>query len=419
MSKEIPGIYRWAKHEGVDRPIKEPVTPVMIDDETLRDGLQGVQIDIHPTSGQKKIYVGEASKFAEHFDIGYPGSEIEHQKEIEDLIRHSVRRGLKVSFSSAARASVKGDLVPIVGLSDRLDGYPLEADIFFDGSSYRSSIEGWDRSHMIRLLAENIAFLKKHNLPVMFVAERATATPPAELLEIFKIAADLGADRLCIADTNGSSERKGIRNIFRWGFEKIGKKYPNLKWDAHFHNDRGLALANCLTAAEEGVDRIHATMFCIGERAGNVDLVQLFLNLNLEGFRKDDPTTIKHLNDFARFAAGLLNYPIPRNTPVYGENAYATASGVHAAATGKESGSGEYNLYFPFDPQTVGREPQVEIGPFSGKANVVFKLRKLGINPTSEMVEAILKEAKNGRGLLADSTIVGIANRDPNGNKNG
>lgn len=417
MNLERGTIYNWEKHSGPQTPVRSPKSHVQLDDETLRDGLQGTQLEKHPTSERKKIYVDLASSFADHFDIGYPGSEKAHQEEIYDLVQNSLARKHNVSFSAAARGPIKSDIVPVIDLSNRL-GYAVEADMFLDGSTYRAGIEGWDRKTMMTQLAANIETAKKNGLPVMFVAERSTATPPEELFEIFNLAVEYGADRLCIADTNGKSLPEGISNIFRWGYEALGKKYPQIEWDAHFHNDRGMALANCLKAAEEGVDRIHATAFSIGERAGNVDIVHLLVNLNLMGLRHDDPKTLERLSLFTQAVADILDNPIPKNTPMYGDSAFATASGVHAAAINKEAASGLYTLYFAFPPEMVGQKPVVEIGPFSGKANVLAKLGELEIDPTGkdQMVQDILTEAKQGRGLLTEATIRGIVKRHMNGN---
>jgi isopropylmalate/homocitrate/citramalate synthase len=410
MNEKIGIIYDWNNHNSSPIRIRIPKAHVELDDETLRDGLQGTQLKQHPTVEQKKHYVDLASMFVDHFDIGYPGSHAKSKREIQDLIQFSLSREHKVSFSAAARAK-KSDIEPIVDLSNKL-GQPIEVDMFFDGSIYRANVEGWDRGIMLKQLAANLEYAKNNKLPVMFVAERATATPPSELLEIFNLAIDYGADRLCIADTNGIVLPDGTSNIFRWGYTIFGEKNPEIKWDAHFHNDRGMALANCLKAAQEGVDRIHATALGIGERSGNVDLVHLLVNLNLMGLRKDNWGILEKVKLFTKNVSDILGNSIPNNTPMYGDSAFATSSGVHAAAINKET-KGDYLIYFPFSPESIGQKPTVEIGPFSGKANVLAKLKELGINPTNraKMVQDILEEAKQGRCLLTETTIRGIAER--------
>lgn len=403
----VERIYNWAKHEGEKNPVK-PVSPrVEIDDETLRDGLQGVQLERHPTLEGKRSYISWASRFVDHADIGFPGSEANHRNEVEEIIRSKLSQGLNISLSCAARGAAMEDVEPIIDISHRLGGYPLEADIFFDTSQERAILQGWDRDMMIQNLKSNIRLLKQNGLPVMFVPERSTTTPPAELLEVIRMAAELGVDRICIADTQGIANAEAIRNILRWSFENVGKAHPQLKWDAHFHNDRNLGVANCLVAAAEGVDRVHVTSFCIGERSGNVDLAALLVNLNLEGFRNDDLTS---LTEFSRVASELLKFPVPVNAPVVGRGAHSTGSGVHASALVRGLNNDDGRLiYFAYDPAIVGAKPGVEISPFSGRANVEFKMRELGLKVTEATIGAILVEAKQNRGLLSEVTIREIA----------
>jgi isopropylmalate/homocitrate/citramalate synthase len=395
-----PDEFDWSKFDGgYNLPVRNPVANVQIDDETLRDGLQGTQLDTHPTTEGKKFYLASMAHngFIEHADIGFPGSEELHKEELKEIMRFAIESNLPTTLSTAARGASGEDVRAIIDLSKNFDGYPLEADVFLDGSSYRAKVQNWDRDEKLQGLKDNIKLLKQNGLPVMFVPERATSTSPEELLETCRIAADLGADRICIADTVGVANESAIRNIFRFSFDKLGREYPELKWDAHFHNDRNLAMANCLTAAEEGVDRVHATMFCIGERSGNVDILQLLLNLNLEGFRDDDLTKMKEV---ANIASKILKYEPAENSAVYGDNAFGTSSGVHA------SGKSIYHLV---SPDLIGQKSKTEIGPFSGRANVEAKLCELGIESTSEIVDSILHEAKQSRGLLSSTTNMGIA----------
>ena len=407
--KENELIYNWAKHPiGESKAVKHSANQhVDVDDETLRDGLQGTQVESHPTTEGKKIYLDWVSRFVEHADIGFPGSEEEHQKEIEELIKYAVTRRLDITLSCAARGAALEDVKPIIDISHNLDGYLLEADIFLDGSTYRSLKEGWDRKEKLDKLSENIKLLKQHKLPVMFVAERATSTSPEELFEICQLAADLGVERICLADTQGCADPQAITNIFRWGFSELGKKYREIIWDFHGHNDLNLGVANCLTAVQEGVNRIHATKFCIGERAGNVDLATILLILNLHGFRNID---LQRLQEFSRVASDVLHIAIPKNAPVIGESAFATSSGVHSAPLDKSEDEVS-DIYFPYHPGLVGRKPKVEVGRFSGAATVRYKLKSLGIQPIDGMVDEILHEAKNERGFISETTIRNIAQR--------
>lgn len=411
MRREIQqGEYNWSSHEGVRDPVRKAKQFVSIDDESLRDGLQGTQLTTHPSLNEKEIYLASVALngYIEHADIGFPGSEESHKEELSEIIKFVIAsNGLDGLTLSCAAGAIDEHINPIIDLSHQFDGYPLEADIFLDVSKNRAEIEGWDRKEKISVLKQNIKLLKSQQLPVMFVPERSTSTPPEELLEVCLMASELGVDRICFADTKGVADNKGIENIFRWGFEEIGKANPNLKWDAHFHNDRNMALSNSLVAAAEGVDRLHATMFCIGERAGNVDLAQLLVNLNLQEMRNDDLTSLKAISELS---SKILGFEIPKNSPIYGENAFATSSGIHASAGKKELQANRiHSIYFPFSPESVGNKAIVEVGPFSGKSNVELKLRQLGISSTPALIDVVLSRAKQQRGLLSDEEVRQIA----------
>lgn len=410
MGKEIPGIYNWSEHEGPTTPVRSPRPKVDIDDETLRDGLQGVQLETHPTIEGKKIYLINAAQFIEHADIGYAGSSEASKQEIAELIHLVIAKNLPITLSVAGRTSVPSqeDIKPIVDLSHQFDGYPLEADIFWDASKYRAEIHGWKRKKMLEQIGRDINFLKRYSLPIMFVPERATDTPPGELKEVLHMVADLGVDRIGIADTTGVADEDAMKNILRFSFEEIGKHHPELKWDFHGHRDSDNVTANCATAANEGIDRVHATIFSFGERSGNADLIIVSERLNRKGFRNDN--NLSDVTGFANLISDVFHYPIPPNTPVYGANAFATASGIHASAINREQlDDREHRIYFPVPPSVVGGKPRVEVGPFSGVSNVHFKLRELGIPETPEIVTAVLDSAKQGRGIMSDLTIRGIA----------
>lgn len=402
--KETGIVYDWSKHKGPTEPVRLPSASVEIDDETLRDGMQGTQFEnqeeISPDAN--KQYIQIAAPFIDHADSGFPGSHENHRDRIKDVIRNSLTKGLGTTFSCAARGSAMEDIRPIIEISHQLDGYPLEADIFLDSSTYRAKAQGWDREEMLLRLKDNILLLKQHNLPIMFVAERATATPPDELHDALKMAADLGVDRLCIADTQGRADHRGVVNIFRWSFVNFSN-YENIKWDGHFHNDLGLGAANSLAAVYEGANRVHATVIGIGERSGNVDLATMLVALQTRGFIDKN---LQGLTEFYKKASEMFKLSIPVNLPAVGDSSHGTSSGVHASAIESEQNEQvAENIYFAYPPELVGARAKVEIGPMSGGANVRLKLRDLGIPSCQELEIELLKHAKEKGVILNDDTI--------------
>lgn len=411
MRIEAPGVYNWNNHIGLEVP-QRPVSPrVEIDDETWRDGMQGTQVEHHPTTDQKDQYVSRVAQlgYVDHLDIGFPASGVMHKDVIVDLVNSSYARKDGLTFSVAARGSQIDDIVAIREIASRT-GKKLEADLFLDGSDLRASIEGWDRPEMLKRLADNIALLEKEGFPVMFVPERASATSPEELFEVCKIALESGANRIAIADTTGILTPNGTSNIFRETFRRIGDKHPDIKYDFHEHNDLGMGIANCVVAAQEGVDRIHATARGIGERAGNVNLEQLLVVLNLQGLRDVDT---REIQNFARMAAEILHVPIQPHESIIGERSTETASGVHANTYRKSGREGMPPIYFPYHPEDVGLEARVRIGPLSSLSNVEAVLERLRIQDvTPEKKQEILDVAKTRWGLLSDTDVKNLVGRN-------
>lgn len=387
-------------------PLRSPREYVEIDDETWRDGMQGTHLEHHPSFEQKDLYVGQSAElgYIDHLDIGFPASGQIHRNEVINLINSSIRRSDGVTFSVAGRGAALDDVRSILEVSEKTKT-PLEADLFLDASTIRAEVQRWDRDEKLRQAGQNIAHLKKEGLSVMFVPERASATSPEELIEACTIAADNGADRIAIADTTGVLTPFGTINIFREVFSSIGKKYPDIKFDFHEHDDLRMGIANCIVAAQEGVDRLHATARGIGERAGNVDLEQLLVVLNVKGFRNDNTEKIQQ---FAMMAAEILSRPIGEHEALIGNKWVETASGVHADTYRRKP-----DLYFPFDPDKVGLKPQVRIGPLSGLANVYGFCEALGIKDiTEEKAREILEAAKEQWGLLSEDTVRNLVGRN-------
>ena len=402
--KESELTYDWSKHPGnvTDFP-KNSNAHVNIQDESSRDGLQGTSAT-KPTVYEQKNFLEFLTVLGvEYANIGFPSSSERQKREASELVRYRIQKGLRLSLTCATRALQK-DIEPIVDISAANGDFPLEAGIFLGSSRLRSLTNNWDRRELISLTKDSVTFAKKRGLPVMFILEDSTRAHPEDLTELYRVALDCGADRICIADTVGIANERTTRNIIRFIREEIAAKYPNIKTDWHGHNDRGLAVANCIVAAEEGIDRIHATTLCSGERAGNVDLAQLLLNLNLEGFRADDLT---RLPDFGKYSAKIFRMTIPANAPVIGSDAHSTSSGVHADAILKALAQGNHELasrvYSAYDPAIVGRKIDVRVGPMSGESNAIFVLgENLGLKPTRERIEAVLKAAKDGNNKILE-----------------
>ena len=214
------------------------------------------------------------------------------------------------------------------------------------------------------------------------------------------------AKRLCIADTVGHATPAGARAVVRFVQSIVDECGGGVGIDWHGHRDRDLAIENSLAAIDAGATRVHGAAIGIGERVGNTPMDILLVNLVLMGRRQADLT---HLGEYCQTVAEACGVPMPPNYPVFGRDAYRTATGVHASAVIKAFKKKDAVLadavYSGVPASLVGREQIIEVGPMSGRSNVVFWLERRGLDATDERVDRIFAKAKAAAGVLSEEEI--------------
>jgi 2-isopropylmalate synthase len=189
----------------------------------------------------------------------------------------------------------------------------------------------------------------------------------------------------------------------------MGRSDVGIDW--HGHNDRGLGVVNSIFAIEYGADRIHGTALGIGERVGNPAMELILLNLQLLG-RLGPERDLTKLVEYCETLARAVGWTIPVNYPLVGKDAFRTTTGVHAAAIVKALERGDAwladRVYSGVPAGMFGRSQEIGIGFMSGASNVQHWLRGHGIDPTEDLVAAILGAAKRTRHVLSDAEVMGI-----------
>jgi 2-isopropylmalate synthase len=182
-----------------------------------------------------------------------------------------------------------------------------------------------------------------------------------------------------------------------------------IRVDWHGHCDRGFAIANSIAALAAGADCVHACALGTGERVGNTQMDQMLVNLKLMGIPPWDEQDLTKLRNYCEAVSRATGVPIPPNYPVVGEDAFRTATGVHAAAVIKAYKKNDVELanavYSGVPSQMFGMEQVIDIGPMSGKSNVLFWLERHGITASDDVVERIYKRAKNSDHTLTEAEI--------------
>lgn len=377
---------------------------VELDDETLRDGLQSPSVTAPSMADKIQILHLQAALGIQASNIGLPGAGPQAARDVMALAREIADARLNISPNCAAR-TLSVDIEPIVEASEAA-GIPIEAAVFIGSSPIRQFAEDWEIERMLRHTSEAVEYAISHGLPVMYVTEDTTRAQPETLKMLYSAAIRAGAQRICIADTVGHATPEGVWNLVRFIRRCIADVNPNVKVDWHGHNDRGLGLINALTAVYAGVDRVHGTALGIGERVGNTSMDQLLVNFRLLGWLDND---LRELGSYCDLVSQVTRVHIPPNYPVFGDDAFRTATGVHAAAVIKALRKGNEwlanRVYSSVPAEQFGRVQCIEIGPMSGQSNVIYWLEVNGFEPTADLVEAIFSSCKQADCVLTSDQI--------------
>jgi len=383
---------------------------VMLDDETLRDGLQSPSVTDPPAAAKVEILHLMENLGIETVDVGLPGAGARQHEAVLALCREISDRRMHIRPNCAARTMMV-DILPIAEAS-QLTGVPIEACLFIGSSPIRQYAEEWTLEQILRHTREAIRFAVKEGLDVMYVTEDTIRSSPAHLRILFAEAIEAGAKRLCLCDTCGAATPEAVWNLVSWVKKFLAETGADLGIDWHGHRDRGLDLANTLAAIEAGASRVHGTALGIGERVGNTPMEQLLVNLNLLGMRHDD---LSSLQGYVDSVSAATSVPVPANTPVIGRDAFRTATGVHAAAIIKAQKKGDRwltdHVYSGVPASLIGRSQEIEVGPMSGSSNVIFYLSQRGIVASHELIQAVLLAAKESSRILQEPEILAIVRR--------
>ena len=393
-------IYDWNKIGAPARPRR-----VMLDDETLRDGLQSPSVRT-PTIGQKiKILHLIDELGIDTADIGLPGAGPHVVHDVERLAREIVGAKLKVRANCAARTTIN-DIRPIAEITQRT-GLPIEVGAFIGSSPIRQYTEGWTLDFLLKSTEQAISFAVAEGLDVMYVTEDTTRADPETLRKLYECAIRSGAKRICLADTVGHATPWGASAVVRFAGQVIKDSGADVGIDWHGHRDRDLAIINSIAAIEAGASRIHAAALGIGERVGNTPMDLLMVNLVVMRFIDRD---LSPLMEYCETVSDACGVPIPDNYPVVGRDAFRTATGVHAAAVIKAWKTGDRDLmdavYCAIPASLVGRKQEIEVGPMSGKSNVMFWLEQHGIPPSDPIVDRVFAKAKSSSTVLTEAEIL-------------
>src|SRR3984957_5692728 len=405
-NNHVEWIYDW---NSATAPPIAAGTRVLLNDETLRDGLQNPSVTDPPIADKIKILHLMEALGIEAVNIGLPGAGPRAAADTEALAREIANQRMRIKPNCAARTH-ENDIRPIAEISQRV-GIAIEAATFLGTSPIRRLVEDWTVDHLCATTEKAVGFAVAHGLPSMYVTEDTTRTDPATVRRLYTAAIRSGARAVVLCDTVGHATPMGAFSLVKFVIDEVVKPSgEKIRVDWHGHSDRGLAVANSLAALAAGAHCVHACAVGIGERVGNAQMDQMLVNLKLMGILPWDQQDLTKLKQYCQAVSRATGVPIPANYPVVGDDAFRTATGVHAAAVIKAFKKKDIELantvYSGVPSHVFGMEQTIDIGPMSGKSKVLWWLERRDIPATDEVVDRIYQRAKQSDHTLNEAEIL-------------
>src|SRR5262244_3192321 len=353
----------------------EPLTnkQVLLDDETLRDGLQSPTVSDPAIEDKIHLLHLMEELGIQMLDIGLPGAGPRAKADSLALAQEIARSRLQIRPNCAARTTIQ-DIDPIWDIADKT-GVIIDAATFLGSSMIRQYVENWTMDDLMRRTEEAVTYAIQRGVPVMYVTEDTTRAFPETIKRLYTTAISCGARHIVLTDTVGHATPAGTRALVKYVIEEVVEPSGQdilISW--HGHNDRGLSVINSLAAVQAGADVIHGCALGIGERVGNTPMDQVLVNLKLLGAIDHDLIKLK---DYCETASRACHVTIPPGYPVFGSDAFRTATGVHAAAVIKAFKKGETELanavYSGVPSHVFGLEQIIEIGPRSASPRSITR----------------------------------------------
>jgi len=363
------------------------MTDIQLYDATLRDGMGGGGLTL--TAEEKLRVVHALDELGVHLiEAGFPASNPKEQQLFDLLADQELRVSQIVAFGMTRRRDSAAE--EDEGLRVLAESFAPVCTIVGKASVLHvEKVVRVSREENLAMIADSVAFLVGAGKRVLLDAEHffdGFALDPGYSLDCLRAAAEAGAERIVLCDTNGGSLPPQIR----MAFAVISEALPGFPLGIHCHDDSGCAVANTLTAVEAGATQVQGTVNGIGERTGNANLITLIADLQLKlGCEVISPERLARLTETAHFVDEMLNRSSDPAQPYVGKHAFAHKAGLHAAGVRADSQTFEH-----IDPAVVGNDRDVLISELSGKGTIVEKARQAGIPADEDLAQRVVDRVK-------------------------
>ncbi len=364
------------------------MTSVQLYDTTLRDGAQSEGISFSVVD--KLNIARRLDELGIHFiEGGWPGSNPRDAEFFEKARELSLKNAKIAVFGSTRRRETKAEednnltmlvdagvkVATIVGKSSELQVVQV----------LKTTLE-----ENLSMVADSIRYLKSRGLTVFFDAEHffdGFKANPAYSLRVVEVAAQAGADVVVLCDTNGG----GMPHEITAAINAV-KKQTRVPLGIHAHNDGELAVANSLAAVSAGVTQVQGTINGYGERCGNANLCSIIPALKLKmGIDCITDKQLAKLTDVAHYVSEIANLIPNPFAPYVGASAFSHKAGYHMDGMTKWP-----DAYQHINPEKVGNRQRTVVSELSGKRNIIYKAKELGVDlpPRSKETKELLQRVK-------------------------
>jgi 2-isopropylmalate synthase len=360
---------------------------IQLYDATLRDGMGGGGLTLTVEEKLRVVHALDALGVP-LIEAGFPSSNPKEQQLFERLAEERLRQAEIVAFGMTRRrdsaAEDDAGLRILAELFTPVCTLVGKASILHVEKVVRAT-----REENLAMIADSVAFLVRAGKRVLLDAEHffdGFALDSGYALDCLRVAAEAGAERLVLCDTNGGSLPPQIRTAMA----VVSEALPGVALGIHTHDDSGCAVANTLAAVEAGATQVQGTINGIGERTGNANLITIIADLQLKmGVELLPVEQLGLLTETAHLVDELLNRSPNPTQPYVGKHAFAHKAGLHAAGVRADSQTFEH-----VDPAVVGNSRDVLISELSGRGTIVEKARDAGISADEDFAERVVERVK-------------------------
>jgi homocitrate synthase len=357
-------------------------------DSTLREGEQFAKA-VFRTQDKLEIARALDSFGVDYIELTSPAASPQSQRDLAQV----VKLGLGARVITHSRCVVD-DVKAAIDTGVRGIGL-----LFATSRILRESSHGKTIQQIIDAMAPPIQLALGAGLEVRFSAEDTFRTEEADLLMVYRAAAQLGVHRVGLADTVGIATPRQVYTAVR----EVRRAVP-CDIGFHGHNDTGCAIANAHEAVAAGGTHVDVSVLGIGERIGITPLggfIARMYSLDPQGVAKR--YRLGQLRELERLVARAGGVEIPFNNYLTGETAYSHKAGMHLKAMTLNPGS-----YEVIPPEAFGLTRRLIVGSrLTGKHAIGYRAREIGITFGEGELKAITQRIKEmaDQGNLSEEQI--------------